>query len=166
MGRERTIYYEKAPRRFLSGRGEPLKVSSRGEYALRALIVLGSQTYGSVVSIADISQKTLVPIPYLEQILLQMKRLGFVKSKRGKHGGYALRLQSGEIIIGEVIRHLEGPLAPIGCVSVTAYEACPLEEGCLLKPLWALVRDTVAQVLDQTTLQDLLEGRVPHHSSE
>lgn len=143
-----------------------MKVSSRGEYALRALIVLGSQTPGSVVSIADISQKTLVPIPYLEQILLQIKKLGFVRSKRGMHGGYALRLQPDEIVIGEVIRRLEGPLAPIGCVSVTAYEACPLEKGCLLKPLWALVRDIVAQVLDQTTLEDLLEGRIPRHSWE
>lgn len=62
-------------------------------------------------------------------------------------------------MIGEVIRKLEGPLAPMSCVSVTAYEPCPLEGDCLLKPLWALVRDTVAHVLDRTTLDHLLQGK-------
>jgi Rrf2 family protein len=134
-----------------------LKVSSRGEYALRALLILG-KSGEEVLPIPDIAEKTMVPVSYLEQILLQLKMQGFVKSKRGIRGGYSLRLPPDRITIGEVIRKLEGPLAPMGCVSLSAYDPCPLEEGCQLKPLWALVRDTVAHVLDRTTLLDLLEG--------
>lgn len=136
-----------------------MKVSTRGEYALRALILLG-QHPNQVIPVADISAKTRVPINYLEQILLNLKKLGYVTSKRGIRGGYTLQLPPDQIVIGKVIRRLEGPLAPMGCVSVTAYEPCPLEEGCLLKPLWALVRDTVARLLDHTTLDDLLQGRI------
>ncbi|PLR78647.1 transcriptional regulator [Bacillus sp. V3-13] len=136
-----------------------MKISSRGEYALRALICLGNNK-DQLTSIGEISEKILVPINYLEQLLLQLKRNGYVQSKRGVNGGYKLSRSPREIIIGEVIRNLEGPLAPMGCVSITSYESCPLEEGCLLKPLWALVRDTVADLLDHTTLKDLLEGNV------
>ncbi|MEH7545486.1 BadM/Rrf2 family transcriptional regulator [Neobacillus bataviensis] len=134
-----------------------MKISSRGEYALRALICLGKNEH-NLTSIGDISDQTLVPINYLEQLLLQLKRNGYVQSKRGVNGGYKLSKHPSEIIIGEVIRNLEGPLAPMGCVSITSYESCPLEEGCQLKPLWALVRDTVAKLLDRTTLKDLLDG--------
>lgn len=136
-----------------------MKVSTRGEYALRALILLG-QRPNEVIPVGDISEKTLVPVNYLEQILLQLKKLGYVTSKRGIRGGYTLRLPADQIVIGEVIRRLEGPLAPMGCVSVTAYEPCPLEEGCLLKPLWALIRDTVAHMLEHTTLKDLLQQHI------
>ncbi|OYD07015.1 RrF2 family transcriptional regulator [Paludifilum halophilum] len=143
-----------------------MKVSSRGEYALRALIVLSQQSKDSVMPIAEISERTLVPVPYLEQILLRLKTEGMVKSRRGMHGGYALQKSPKEVVIGEVIRRLEGPLAPMGCVSMTAYDPCPLETDCLLKPLWALVRDTVTEVLDRTTLDDLLKRRVVRKSPE
>ncbi|HEY4553946.1 MAG TPA: Rrf2 family transcriptional regulator [Bacillaceae bacterium] len=136
-----------------------MKISSRGEYALRALICLGGKETG-LQSIGEISEKTLVPLNYLEQLLLQLKRNGYVQSKRGVNGGYKLSRDPEEIVIGEVIRNLEGPLAPMGCVSVTSYESCPLEAGCLLKPLWARVRDNIAELLDRTTLRDLLEGNV------
>jgi Rrf2 family protein len=136
-----------------------MKVSSRGEYALRALICLGVKG-NNLINIGEISEKTLVPVNYLEQILLQLKRNGYVQSKRGVNGGYKLSRNPNDIIIGDVIRNLEGPLAPMGCVSITSYESCPLEEGCLLKPLWALIRDKVAELLDNTTLDDLLEGNI------
>ncbi|MET3292606.1 Rrf2 family transcriptional regulator [Brevibacillus fluminis] len=133
-----------------------MKVSSRGEYALRALLSLAQQN-GAVLPISAIAEKTLVPFSYLEQIMLQLKNLGYVKSRRGVKGGYALRQSPSEINIGDVIRRLEGPLAPMNCASVTAYEQCPLEAECMLKPLWTLVRDTVSFVLDQTTLDDLVK---------
>lgn len=139
--------------------GETLKVSSKGEYALRALLVLG-QHQGQVLSISDIAEKTLVTVKYLEQIMLPLKKLGYVESKRGVQGGYFLKMAPDEINIGEIIRQLEGPLSPMGCTSVTAYESCSLEPGCLLKPLWALIRDTIAQVLEQTSLDDLLQGNI------
>lgn len=136
-----------------------MKVSSKGEYALRALLVLGQQQ-GKVVPIQEISEKTLVTVNYLEQILLQLKKLDYVSSKRGAKGGYLLHKGATEINIGEVIRDLEGPLSPMSCASITKYEPCPLEGGCQLKPLWSLVRDTIAFVLERTTLEDLLENRL------
>ncbi|MBB6446404.1 RrF2 family transcriptional regulator [Bacillus benzoevorans] len=136
-----------------------MKISSKGENALRALIVLG-QHQGNVMTIEEISKRTLVTDNYLEKILLQLKKLDFVTSKRGIGGGYLLRKKPSEINIGEVVRQLEGPLSPMGCASVTKYEPCELEPGCQLKPLWSLVRDTIALVLEHTTLEDLLENRV------
>ncbi|WP_121612899.1 RrF2 family transcriptional regulator [Mesobacillus foraminis] len=136
-----------------------MKVSSKGEYALRSLLVLG-QHQGTVMTIQEISEKTLVSIQYLEKILLQLKKLDYVQSKRGAKGGYLLHKSPENIIIGEVIRNLEGPLSPMGCASITQYEPCPLEQGCQLKPLWSLVRDTIAYVLERTTLEDLLLNRI------
>ncbi|MFC3883510.1 RrF2 family transcriptional regulator [Bacillus songklensis] len=137
-----------------------MKISSKGEYALRALITLAKDEK-ELMQIKDIAQETLVPPQYLEQILLHLKSHGYVKSKRGVYGGYTLKESPDKIIIGKVIRDLEGPLAPMGCVSITSYEYCPLEDnGCLLKPLWALIRDVVADLLDHTTLKDLLEGNI------
>ncbi|MDP1417143.1 Rrf2 family transcriptional regulator [Peribacillus simplex] len=137
-----------------------MKISSKGEYALRALIAL-AKNEGGLMQIKDIANETLVSPQYLEQILLHLKSHGYVKSKRGVHGGYTLKELPNKIIIGSVIRDLEGPLAPMSCVSVTAYEYCPLEDkNCLLKPLWALIRDQVAELLDHTSLKDLLEGNL------
>jgi Rrf2 family protein len=137
-----------------------MKISSKGEYALRALITLGKNK-DKLIQIKDISKETLVSSQYLEQILLQLKNLGYVKSKRGVNGGYTLKESPDKIIIGKVIRDLEGPLAPMSCVSITSYEYCPLEDAnCLLKPLWALIRDVIAELLDHTTLKDLLEGNI------
>lgn len=115
-----------------------------------------------LIQTKDISLETLVPANYLEQILLLLKSLGYVKSKRGSNGGYTLKSEPAMICIGDVIRDIEGPLAPMNCVSVTAYEYCPLEDkGCLLKPLWQLIRDVVADCLDHITLEDLLLGKLP-----
>ncbi|WP_042356144.1 RrF2 family transcriptional regulator [Bacillus rubiinfantis] len=137
-----------------------MKISTKGEYALRALIVLG-RNEPKIIQIKEIAAETLVPIQYLEQILLQLKGLGYVKSKRGVNGGYHLKLSPDLIIIGKIIRDLEGPLAPMSCVSITSYEYCPLEDkACVLKPLWGLIRDVVADLLDHTTLKDLLEGNI------
>lgn len=136
-----------------------MKISSTGEYALRSLIVLG-QGNKNWFTIADLSQKTLVPEPYLQKILLLLKKHHYVESKRGNQGGVKLLKDPGEINLGEVIRKLEGPLAPMSCASVTAYEPCVLEAGCLLKPLWLMIREVIADILEQTTLEHLLTGQI------
>ncbi|BAB06844.1 BH3125 [Halalkalibacterium halodurans C-125] len=136
-----------------------MKVSSKGEYCLRALIILAKQPERRF-TVHELSKHTLVPPPYLEKLLSQLRVLSYITSKRGKGGGYQLSRDARDISMGEVIRQLEGPLAPMSCVSVTSYQSCELEQGCLLKPLWGLVRDTVANVLDQTTLADLIENKL------
>lgn len=135
-----------------------MKISSKGEYALRALIVLG-QNQNEWVAISELSQKTLVTEMYLEKIMLQLKKMNYVESKRGHQGGFRLLNVPEQVNLGEIIRQLEGPLAPMGCASMTRYEPCELEAGCLLKPLWILIREVIAQVLEQTTLQNLLDGQ-------
>jgi Rrf2 family protein len=136
-----------------------MKVSSKGEYSLRALIMLATNS-NVRLTLDEISKETLVSPPYLEKILSQLRVLGYINSKRGIRGGFQLQVAPTDIIIGDVIRRLEGPLAPMNCVSVTSYQACALEGNCMLQPLWGLVRDTVADVLDRTTLADLVERRV------
>lgn len=135
-----------------------MKISSKGEYALRALIVLG-QSRNEWFAISELSHKTLVSEAYLEKILLQIKKMGYVESKRGHQGGFKLLKEPTQVNLGDLIRQLEGPLAPMGCASITKYEPCELEAGCLLKPLWVLIREVVADVLEQTTLQNLLDGK-------
>ena len=101
-----------------------MKLSQRGEYALRALLVLGMNHGSSVVRIRDIAQQQNIPRRFLEQILNDLKSAGFVLSKRGVAGGYRLQRAPGEISLADIIRHLEGPLAPVGCVSVNYYQRC------------------------------------------
>jgi len=127
--------------------------------------VLG-QHQGQVLSITDIADKTLVTVKYLEQIMSQLKKMGYVESKRGAQGGYLLKIKPDEINIGTIIRQLEGPLSPMSCTSVTAYEPCSLEPDCLLKPFWALIRDTIADILEQTSLDDLLKGNIPYRDKK
>jgi len=86
-----------------------------------------------------------------------LKRAGYLKSRKGQKGGYVLAKPPGEINVAEVIRVMDGPLAPIDCVSVMAHEPCPMEGRCGLRWLWKDVRDAVAEILEKTTFADLVE---------
>lgn len=138
-----------------------MHLTKRGEYALRALISLGiAQEFGrELVQIPEIAEQDRIPAKFLEAILAQLKEEGFVKSKRGKHGGYGLARPMDSIMIGNVIRKIEGPLAPIGCVSQNFYEkcSCPDEEHCGLRMLMLDVRNAIAGILDHYTLAQVVE---------
>jgi len=108
-----------------------------------------------------ISKAQNIPERFLEQILLLLKRAGYLKSKKGQHGGYYLAKPPAEINVAEVIRVLEGPLAPIDCVSIMAHEPCPMEETCGLRWLWKEVRDSVAEIMERTTFADLVRRNKP-----
>jgi Rrf2 family protein len=139
-----------------------MRLSKRGEYALRALIGLGlAQRQGrALLQIPELARREKLPVKFLEQILVELKTLGYLDSKRGKHGGYFLRLPLEDIRIGTVVRQLEGPLAPISCVSVTAYEkcSCPDEEHCALRMLMLGVRNAIAEILDRHTLAETVDA--------
>jgi Rrf2 family protein len=109
------------------------------------------------VHIRDISAAQDIPERFLEQILLQLKRAGYLRSKKGPNGGYYLAKAPSRISVAEVIRVMDGPLAPIDCVSVTAHEVCPREAFCGLKGLWKETRDAIARILERTTFADLAE---------
>ena len=138
-----------------------MKISKRGEYALRALIDFGiAQELGRpLLKINELVAKERLPVKFLEQILTQLRGAGYIETKRGKAGGYFLAKSAREISLGKVIRLIDGPLAPISCVSVTAYErcSCPDEDHCGLRMLMLDVRNAIARILDRYVLADVVE---------
>lgn len=138
-----------------------MKLSKRGEYALRALIDLGiaSELDRPIIQVSELAAKEKLPIKFLEQIFTQLKAAGYVESRRGKLGGYSLARPMHRIKFGAVIRLIDGPLAPIPCVSQTAYErcSCPDEAHCGLRMLMMDVRTAISKVLDRYSLADIVE---------
>ncbi len=134
-----------------------MRLSTKGEYASRAMLELALNYPGELLHIRDISSAQDIPERFLEQILLMLKRAGYLRSKKGPNGGYYLAKSPAQITVAEVIRVMDGPLAPIDCVSVTAHEYCSRENFCGLKWLWKEVRDQVAEILEKTTFQDLAD---------
>jgi Rrf2 family protein len=144
-----------------------MRLSKKGEYAVRALVEIGFETHrrpASLIQISTVAQRTNIPEKFLEQILLALRNGGVLKSKRGVEGGYSLAKAAPEITLGEVIRLLDGPLAPIPCVSKTAYEpcSCPDQESCGLHIAMKEVRDAIAGILDNYTLERVI-GEVQKH---
>ena len=136
-----------------------MKLSQRGEYALRALLVLGMNHGPEVVRIKDIAQQQNIPRRFLEQILNDLKSAGFVQSRRGVAGGYRLQRSPEEISLADIIRHLEGPLAPVGCVSVNYYQrcSCPDEGACAIRSVMQEVRDAIVGVLEGVSVAHLCD---------
>jgi Rrf2 family protein len=138
-----------------------MKLSKKGEYALRSLINLGiaAEVGRSLVQVSELAESEQLPIKFLEQILQALKDAGLVISARGKFGGYRLAKPAKQITIGRVVRLIDGPLAPIGCVSQMAYTkcTCPDEEHCGLRMLMLDVRNAIAGILDRYTLADVVE---------
>jgi Rrf2 family protein len=132
-----------------------MNVSTKSEYGLRALIYLASNSEREAVPAREIAEKWSVPVKYLEQILKTLKDGGIVVSQVGIGGGYRLARPASLITTGEIVRLLDGRIAPMGCVSSYDYEPCEFEEGCGLKTLWARARAALIGVLDQTTIADL-----------
>jgi Rrf2 family protein len=137
-----------------------MKLSKRGEYALRSLINLGfaAEAKRELVQASELAESEQLPVKFLEQILQELKEAGFVKSARGKFGGYRLAKPAREIKIGEIVRLIDGPLAPISCVSQSAYEkcTCPDEAHCGLRMLMLDVRNAISGILDRYTLADVV----------
>ncbi|WP_038165395.1 Rrf2 family transcriptional regulator [Verrucomicrobium sp. BvORR106] len=137
-----------------------MHLTKKGEYALRTLIRLGiAQRQGKdVVSVSNLAEGENLPFKFIENILQELRLAGYVESKRGKEGGCRLAKPQVEITIGEVVRLIDGRLAPIGCASETDYErcTCPDEHHCGLRMLMIDVRNAIAQILDRYTLADVV----------
>jgi Rrf2 family protein len=138
-----------------------MKLSKRGEYALRSLINLGiaAKVGRKLVRVTELAKAEDLPVKFLEQVVQQLREAGYVESTRGKHGGYRLAKPADQIAIGSIVRLIDGPLAPIGCVSQTAYEPCncPDEAHCGLRMLMLDVRNAIAAILDRYTLADVVD---------
>lgn len=138
-----------------------MRLTKRGEYALRTLIRLGiaERQEEGVISVSTLAEQEHLPFKFLEAILFELRTAGYVESQRGKYGGTRLAKPMKAIKMGEVVRLIDGKLAPIGCASETEYEkcSCPDETHCGLRMLMIDVRNAIANILDRYTLEDVVE---------
>jgi Rrf2 family protein len=134
-------------------------LSKKTKYGLKALTYIARQEDNSPVQIATIAAEENISHKYLESILLSLRKAGFLGSKKGKGGGYYLLKPSSEILMTDVIRVLEGPIAMLPCVSLNFYEKCddcPDEDACSVHKLMIQVRDNTLHVLRNNTLADII----------
>jgi len=133
-----------------------MRLSVKSEYACLALIDLSSHDDQTLIRIEDIATRQHIPQKYLEQIMLLLKRGGFLKSKRGIGGGYVLSKPPSQIRVADVIRLMDGPLAPVNSVSEYYYEHTPIENSPKLLALFQDIRDYTAKKLESSTFADLV----------
>ena len=134
-----------------------MRISHRCEYALRALLEMAKNSKEGPIRIEEIARRQTIPKQFLANLLVQLKRGRFVQSKKGPEGGYYLARSARQINVGEVVRFIDGPIAPIQCVSRTLGEKCEIGGRCGFFPLWKRVRDAVAEIVDHTTVADVVE---------
>lgn len=138
-----------------------MNLTRKGEYALRSLIKLGiAEEVGRThLSVSELAESEKLPLKFLEQVLFELRGGGFIDTKRGKYGGYFLAKPMKEVRIGDIVRLIDGKLAPIACASLTAYEkcTCPDETHCGLRMLMIDVRNAISNILDRYTLADVVE---------
>lgn len=134
-------------------------ISQKAKYAFQALLALADAPDGEQLVISEIAERHNIPKKFLEQILLDLKHRAIVVSRRGKAGGYALLKSPAEITFGEVLRIIDGPMAPLPCLSRMAYRrcaGCEDEATCRIKRVFAEAYDATARVLDARTLADAM----------
>ena len=132
-----------------------MRVSKKTDYALRALFTLVDHYGGAPIPIRELARRNDAPKRFLEQIMLDLKAQGWVTSTAGVRGGYILAKSPTKITMGEVVRHFDGILAPIDCVSVTGYKRCSQESVCRFRRVFLDARNYVAGVMDRSTLSEV-----------
>jgi Rrf2 family transcriptional regulator, cysteine metabolism repressor len=143
-------------------------LSSRARYATRALLDLSIRFEQGPTQIQDIADRQNIPFKYLQQILMSLKVAGFVQSRKGPGGGYLLASSPQEITLAAVLRAMDGPLAPISCVSVMNFSecGCPRPETCSLRGAFRDVREAMIDVLEQTTFADLRDRQAAAEATQ
>lgn len=134
-----------------------MKLSTKGRYGLKAMLDLAIHNSEGQISLKSIAERQDISENYLEQLFAILRKSGLVKSIRGSQGGYVLAQAPEAITVGAILRVLEGSLAPVDCVTEIDPANCSKSEGCVTKFIWAKIRDSVNDVVDSITLEDLLE---------
>jgi Rrf2 family protein len=134
-----------------------MSVSQKSQYALRALFELARRLGEGPVAVADIAEVQAIPRRFLELIIAQLRQCGFVASHRGVQGGYTLAVAPAEISVADIIRAIDGSVAPVKCIASQSPAECRLKGQCVFADLWKRARDAVANVYETTTLQDLID---------
>jgi len=132
-----------------------LRLSSRGHYGLKAMLDLAQNFGEKPVSLKSVAFRQNLSERYLEQLIAMLKKAALVKSVRGAQGGYILAREPSKLTVGDVFRAMEGPVAPLLCVSEENPVDCDEADNCLTRSVWARVRDGIASVIDSITLEDL-----------
>ena len=133
-----------------------MKVTYKGDYSLKAMLSLALYYNKGVLPIQELAKKGDIPFKFLEQILLTLKKGGFVESKRGVEGGYFLARPPETITVGEVIRFIEGPIEPVACANKDSYEKCKDFPYCVFKDIWNQVYTATSLVVDTVTFAELV----------
>lgn len=133
-----------------------MKISTKGRYALRLMLDLAMNNTGNPVSLKDVAKRQGISDKYLEQIISVLNRAGYVKSVRGAQGGYMLRKEPSEYTVGMILRLTEGSLAPVSCIEEDEV-SCERQENCVTLILWKKINEAISSVVDETTLQDLVD---------
>ena len=133
-----------------------MKISTNGRYAIRLMLDLALDTSGKPVSLNDIASRQQISEKYLEQIISVLNKAGYVKSIRGPQGGYQLVKKPEEYTVGMILRTTEGDVAPVSCVGSGAVE-CDRADGCVTVRIWQKINDAVDNVVDNITLEDLVD---------
>jgi Rrf2 family protein len=134
-----------------------MPISQKCQYALRAIYELAKNNGAGPLKMAEIARRQVIPLRFLEIILNELKRGGFIRAVRGKEGGCYVNRSPDELTVGEVMRFIEGSFAPVGCVNEENTDSCPLQGRCVFLPLWEKAQKALAHVYDGATFQDLID---------
>ncbi|MCX5681593.1 MAG: Rrf2 family transcriptional regulator, partial [Candidatus Omnitrophica bacterium] len=132
-----------------------MKITYKGDYALKAVLDLALHYNGEPITISDIAKRIDAPIKFLEQVLLDLKKGGFAEGRRGKIGGYLLSKHPSEITVGDVVRFIDGPVEPISCVR-QGYIDCADIRKCVFRHIWQKVSRATSEIIDEITFEDLV----------
>lgn len=134
-----------------------MKLSTKGRYGLKAMLELAVHSGEKPMPLKLIAEHQDISEPYLEQLISLLRKSGLVKSVRGAQGGYQLAMPAEEITVGDILRALEGPIAPTDCVSEEENYDCERLDYCVTRLIWEKIRDSISNVVDNITLQDMAE---------
>lgn len=132
-----------------------MKISYKGDYALKIILDLSMYYPNELVSIVDLSKRQDIPKKFLEQILLDLKKGGFLQSKKGPNGGYSLAKSPENITLGDIVRYIEGSVYPISCIEPVNPSDCKDKTCCVFAPVWVEVGDAITSIIDGITFQEL-----------
>lgn len=139
-----------------------MKLSTKGRYGLRAMVDLVLNSKEENLSLKSISKRQNISMNYLEQIISVLKKSGYVKSTRGARGGYSLAKSPDDISVGDILRALEGNLNPVDCALVNENKQCDDVDCCITKVVWKKISDSINDVVNNISLQDLVDGHNNH----
>lgn len=133
-----------------------MQITYKGDYALKAILYLTIHYNRSVVSMQELAKKLDIPLKFLEQIFIELKKGKFVESKRGVKGGYFLTRHPKNIKVGDVVRFIDGPIEPIACADLSKkYKGCADIYSCAFREMWIKVAQSISGVIDRITFEDL-----------